>query len=205
MKGMAINKKEARRDHILDAAERVFGEMGYHRASVLDILAGAGIARGTFYLHFDSKRQVFDDLLDAMIARLREQIVDVNLADPHKTMVVQLQDNVARVLTLLFEERAMARILLTETGGVDADLDRKLKGFYDGILQLIAETLQLGQRAGIVRACDTHLVASCILGSIKELVYQHVLRDRPASDISHVAGEILAYNLQGIFAQAPRK
>lgn len=202
MIGMAAKKKEARREQILEAAAVVFGEMGYHAASVVDVLERAGIARGTFYLHFENKRQVFDQLLDDMLARVRAEIVDVNLAHPHKTMVVQLHENVERILGVLFEERAMARILLAEAVGVDAELDRKLETFYDDILNLIAETLELGQRAGLVRACDTRLVASCILGSIKELVYQHVLRHRPVADLAHVAEEILAYNMRGIMARA---
>lgn len=202
---MAIKKKEARRDQILEAAMAVFGDMGYHAANVADVIAKAGVARGTFYQYFENKREVLDELLDDLLERLRDAIVDVNLADPEKTVYVQLQENLERVLAILFAERALGRILLAEASGVDAELDRKLAGFYDGLLALIAETLQLGQAAGMVRAFDTELVAMCILGSVKELVYQHVLRDRPLADVPHVASEIMAYNLQGLFMYPVRK
>jgi AcrR family transcriptional regulator len=205
IEAMAIKKKEARRDQILEAAIAVFGEMGYHAANVADVIARANVARGTFYQHFENKRAVFDELLDDLLERVRDAIVDVNMADPEKTVYVQLQDNIERVLAILFQERALARILLAEASGVDAELDRKLEGFYDGLLKLISETLQLGQLAGMVRACDTWLVATCILGSVKELVYQHVLRNRPPADVQRVAGEIMAYNLQGLFTTPVRR
>lgn len=201
MEAMAVKKKEARRDQILEAAAEVFGAVGYHAANVADIIARAGVARGTFYQHFESKRQLFDELLDDLLERVREAIVDVNMADPEKTVYVQLQENVERILAILFQERALARILLAEASGVDAELDRKLEGFYDGILDLISDTLRLGQAAGMVRACDTWLVATCILGSVKELVYQHTLRNRPPADVALVAREIMAYNLQGLFTR----
>ncbi|MDB5101152.1 MAG: Transcriptional regulator, TetR family protein [Cyanobacteria bacterium RYN_339] len=201
MEAMAVKKKEARRDQILDAAVAVFGEVGYHAANVADIIAKAGVARGTFYQHFENKRVVFDELLDDLLERVRDAIVDVDMAHPEKTVYVQLQENVERVLGILFQERALARILLAEASGVDADLDLKLAGFYDGLLKLISETLQLGQMAGMVRACDTVLVATCILGSVKELVYQHTLRNRPPADVAAVAREIMAYNLQGLFTR----
>lgn len=205
MQAMVVKKKEARRDQILEAAAAVFGETGYHAANVADIIARAGVARGTFYQHFENKREVLDELLDDLLERLRDAIVDVNLAHPDKTVYVQLQENVERLLALLFQERPLARILLAEASGVDADVDRKLEGFYDGLLGLISETLQLGILAGMVRPCDTQLVAMCIMGSVKELVYQHVLRNRPPAYVAHVTREIMAYNLQGLFLHPVRR
>jgi AcrR family transcriptional regulator len=50
---------EARRAEILDAALRVFGQYGYRRAAMDDIAREAGIAKGTIYLSFASKEEVF--------------------------------------------------------------------------------------------------------------------------------------------------
>jgi AcrR family transcriptional regulator len=44
------------------AATRVFRDKGYHAASVNDIIDAAQIARGTFYLYFTSKREIFAEL-----------------------------------------------------------------------------------------------------------------------------------------------
>ena len=52
----------ARRAAILDAAQRVFGQYGYRRTSMDDIARAAGIAKGTIYLSFPSKEEVFLEL-----------------------------------------------------------------------------------------------------------------------------------------------
>lgn len=52
----------ARRAEILEAALRVFGQYGYRRTSVDDIAREAGIAKGTVYLSFTSKEEVFQAL-----------------------------------------------------------------------------------------------------------------------------------------------
>src|SRR6185437_2882820 len=44
------------RRRLLDAAEVVFGRVGYHDASVVKLAEHAGVAAGTFYLYFDSKK-----------------------------------------------------------------------------------------------------------------------------------------------------
>ena len=51
------------REQLMMSAARVVGEFGYRDASVQRITAGAGVAQGTFYLYFDSRQALFDELL----------------------------------------------------------------------------------------------------------------------------------------------
>jgi len=62
---------EATRGRVLEAAEQVFGDKGYHGASVTEITRAAGVAQGTFYLYFRGKKEIFLDLVDDLGARLR--------------------------------------------------------------------------------------------------------------------------------------
>ena len=67
-----VKDAEERRNEILDVAERLFCAKGFDNASTNDILKEIGIARGTLYYHFKSK----EDILDAMIERLTNQMVE---------------------------------------------------------------------------------------------------------------------------------
>lgn len=57
---------------LLAAAEAVFLDLGYHEASVVKITKRAGVSQGTFYLYFDSKKQVFDELVVDLNRRVRQ-------------------------------------------------------------------------------------------------------------------------------------
>jgi AcrR family transcriptional regulator len=59
------------RTKLLAAAEQVFGDLGYHDASIVKITEAAGIGQGTFYLYFASKKDVFDELIRDMNRRVR--------------------------------------------------------------------------------------------------------------------------------------
>jgi AcrR family transcriptional regulator len=59
------------RRRLLDAAEQVFAALGYHEASVVKITDAAGVAAGTFYLYFDSKKSIFDELVRDLNRRVR--------------------------------------------------------------------------------------------------------------------------------------
>jgi AcrR family transcriptional regulator len=62
--GKRERAKAANRAAILDAARRVFAELGYETATVRDIIRGTDLAAGTFYNYFKSKEEVFEALAD---------------------------------------------------------------------------------------------------------------------------------------------
>jgi len=55
---------------LLEAAEKVLGEYGYHDASIVKITEAAGVAQGTFYLYFSNKKEIFE----AVVADLNRQV-----------------------------------------------------------------------------------------------------------------------------------
>ena len=56
--GRPLSKRgERTRRRLLEAAESVFAELGYHDASIVKITEAAGVGQGTFYLYFASKKE----------------------------------------------------------------------------------------------------------------------------------------------------
>src|ERR1700753_2395495 len=75
-------QRRKRRRQILDAAKHVFAEAGYHGASIHAIIDRADIARGTFYLYFESKSAVFSSILDEAMEQLRRHMHRIEVEDP---------------------------------------------------------------------------------------------------------------------------
>lgn len=63
---------EATKAKLLEAAEAVFAECGYQQASVSKITARAGIGQGTFYLYFETKLDLFEQLIEDLNRRVRK-------------------------------------------------------------------------------------------------------------------------------------
>jgi AcrR family transcriptional regulator len=77
--GRTLSRKGVRtRTRLLDAAERVFAELGYHDASIVKITEAAGVGQGTFYLYFASKRDVFDELVRDLNRRVRHAMKEAS-------------------------------------------------------------------------------------------------------------------------------
>jgi AcrR family transcriptional regulator len=64
----------ARREQLLDVALEVFARSGYHDTSMNDVAEAAGVTKPVLYQHFESKRELFQALLDAVGARMLHAI-----------------------------------------------------------------------------------------------------------------------------------
>ncbi len=66
---------EFRTAEILSAASKVFGEKGFGRATVEDIAREAGIAKGTVYLYFSSKEEVYRAAFACYVGELKDRSI----------------------------------------------------------------------------------------------------------------------------------
>jgi len=189
-------ERQARREQVLRHAKRIFARKGYHRTNISEIIARARIARGTFYLYFENKRELFEELLAQVLGELRLRIRRLRLGPGEPDPVEQLRANLRRVLGLVLAERELTDILLNHATGFDKELDAQIASFYERVLDQIQRSLDLGIGMGLVRDCDTRVAACCILGGIKEVVAQASRARR--KDIGRLAEEILDFGLRGV-------
>lgn len=189
-----------RRAQILRCAKEVFAKKGFHNASVSDLITQAGIARGTFYLYFTGKRDIFDTLLEDLLQELRLRIQPIDLAPGSPPPLVQLRANIRRVLELVVQEPELTQILLHYARGLDQQAAEILRGFYERVLSLIERSLEHGMRLGLIRACQAGVVAACILGTLKEVADSLTSERRGSVDLAGLAEEIVSFGLEGLLA-----
>ena len=75
-RGARTERGERTRTRLLEAAEQVFTELGYHDASIVKIAEAAGVAPGTFYLYFSGKQGIFDEVVEDLNRRVRHAMAE---------------------------------------------------------------------------------------------------------------------------------
>lgn len=71
---LAAGQDPAKRAQILDGAGRVISRMGYDAASVNDIAREAGVSKGTIYVYFSGKEDLFEELMEETRERLFKEL-----------------------------------------------------------------------------------------------------------------------------------
>ncbi len=192
--------KQERRKQIMDAAKAVFADAGYHGASINAIIDRAEIARGTFYLYFESKQAVFDSILDHAMADLRARIHRIEVEAPDAPPPqVQLRAQVIATLEYIVQDRQLAILLLSAGHTPDADAAERLDQFFAEVRELLRRALETGMELQLVRACRAELVAAAMLGMIRGVVEQ-LVHQVNAPAIAEVVDELLLVALRGVLA-----
>lgn len=62
------------RDHIIEAADKLFYRQGYEHTSFSDIADAVQISRGNFYYHFKSKDEILDAVIETRLANTRQML-----------------------------------------------------------------------------------------------------------------------------------
>lgn len=154
----------------------MFSERGYYATSVADIIEKAGVARGTFYNHFESKRDVFAAVLLGLMEEIGAAVERIDVSRPINP---QIDQNLSRVTAALAAAGESVRILFTDALSIDADGEEALAAFYAAGLARIERSLRRGQDLGIVRPGEVKQAARCLLGMLKEPVIQARLAGEP--------------------------
>ena len=169
--------KDATRQRILDAAEEVFAEKGYHRAVVDDIIQVAKTSKGGFYFHFPSKQGVFLALMDALAPRL---MVAVDRAiEREATAAGKVDAALLTVLEQFARHRRLSKILLVEAMGLGHGFDEKIVEIRGQFAAMIQRYLDLAVAEGVIASLDTSIAASVWFGAINEVVIRWLVTPNP--------------------------
>ena len=193
-----VKEAEARREEILDAAERLFAAKGFDNTSTGDILDAVGIARGTLYYHFKSK----EDILDGVIQRLTDRLMQDAGAIVRRKELPVLERLTKAILTLNVESRIGLEIMEQVHRPQNALMHQKMQtALLEGINPILTELVEEGVRQGI---CHTRYPESVVEMTI---LYANTAFDTlnvtglsPAQRERKIAGFI--YNLERLMGMA---
>jgi TetR/AcrR family transcriptional regulator, fatty acid metabolism regulator protein len=201
-----------RRRQILAGAKKVFAARGYHETNISHICDDLGIARGTLYQYFDSKKAVFaaivEDLLDRVRAVVQAQTVPElppGVSIPRQEVIAYAAASLRRVLAAAFEDEASLRILVREAVGLDVEIDAILRAIDDITVDRLAKDISMGKRAGIFREdVDPRSAALFVIGGIQKLALA-ALSQNGSIDIDAIAREAAELQMSGLLSRKVKR
>jgi AcrR family transcriptional regulator len=157
--GRTLRERGARtRQKVLDAAESVFADVGYHDASIVKITEAAGVAQGTFYLYFESKKQAFDELVRDLNRRVRHAMKEASSQGETRLEAEVL--GFAAYFRFTAEHKALYRII-RQAEFVSPEM---LRYHYERLSEGYIEALREAKGSGEVGEIDPKVTAWALMG-----------------------------------------
>jgi AcrR family transcriptional regulator len=151
------------RKSIVDNALALFGDKGYAVTSVQEIADAAGVTKGAFYHHFDSKedllRLIHDEFIDYQLALLKMAL------DEDESSADRLRELLRSLLVSTARYQANVTVFYLERRHLSGPGFKAMKRKRDEFDRLFLEVIERGIREGVFRSdLDPHIVAFGILG-----------------------------------------
>jgi AcrR family transcriptional regulator len=191
---------DARRRQLLTAATAVFARRGFRAAGISDIVSEAGVARGTFYLYFESKAQVFLAIADDFYDRLEMAIAGSGAGVPANSTDGRsfLRASFHRWFEFFHLHRLAATVMLKEGAAIDPRFDRGIAELRQSAYTHFAERVRRFQQVGMLRpSLSPDIVAHLQVGMFEELVKAFVLNTENP-DIDGLADQMADFEWNGV-------
>jgi AcrR family transcriptional regulator len=158
------------RQQILDAARRVFERMGYTDAGIDEIVAEAGLARGSFYTYFPSKMEVFK----VLAAEVAESIAAAVQHEPGERGLdpVAALDRSNRRYLAVYRRHAAIYGLIEQLASIDPELKELRRRYRQMHVDRVAARIRSWQRRGLaIAAVDPDITAAALVSMTSNFCY----------------------------------
>ena len=184
MKRKLTQRGRERRQQILDESSRLFAERGYHPTAVADIVDALGVGKGVFYWYFESKEDLFLEILasSSQDLRRRQQAAIGDEADPLRRIELGIRasmqwfrDNrhLFNLSQFAATEERFATVLRQNDAVAIDDITRHLKEAMSD---------------GSIPDQDPTMLAHALVGTTRHLARTYLYHDdRPVELIADVA------------------
>jgi len=165
----AIAPKEAVKDAILDATDRLLARYGYRKMTVEDIASEAHIGKGTIYLHFASKEEVVLSHVDRIVDRLKDRLREIGSSDASAAERLR-QMLLMRVMFRFDSIQHYTQSLNDLLAALRPGLLARRALYFEAEAQIFAEVLTKGRAAGEFQFDDEHATAHALLQATNGLL-----------------------------------
>ncbi len=186
-----------KRQAILESATEIFLEKGLYRAKVEEIAEKAGIAKGTVYLYFKSKRQiflaVFQQHLEGYFAEI-EHLLSLKETAAHKLLIL--------IRFHLSQIGSFAKLVYPDVHSEpfqwDDEMFKEVLGVQRRVQGAFARILEQGMHEGVFRPVDALHAALCLQGILRIHLESALLQTDPNWPDEELSQKIYDLFVQGL-------
>lgn len=170
-----MNRRKLRQKNhaaqILEAGEKLFAKKGFYPTTMEEVAGAAGLAKGTIYLHFNDKRDLFFSIIEKKLDILLEKIEKEMRKHEFPSQRIKLAIGIH--LKFLEENRDFFKIMQALPESLKQEMERKLKGRViekqSRYVEILDQLIRKGIRNQEIKSLDSRKLAVILVGMMHSL------------------------------------
>ena len=185
-------RRKSRKEEIIKAASNLFSQKSYHDVTMDQIAGEVGVAKGTIYLYFKSKENLYLGILEHTFEAI-ESILEKEIAkeDPAP---LKLKKILRLIFQFYFQNMDVLRILTRDETRLIREHFEFTEHWRHRRIKLYRKVLEKGIKEGLFRSANTELMALIIFGLVGSVMFFYPT-DKTAGEI---AEEVFSMISEGI-------
>lgn len=157
--------REERREQIIKAAIKVFGKNNFHKTKMVDIANEVQIGKSTLYEYFDSKKDLFEEMLMFIATGYYKFMKsEVEKYSNSKDKLVAFTTYHGKFMK---EHLELVESAMMDTSIISEKVGKQIHSRKEEVFRLLEDILKEGVESGeLVGDIDTQLAACAVIGSI---------------------------------------
>ena len=189
------------RARLLDAAKAVFEEQGFLDARISDIADRAGLSHGSFYNYFDSKEQIFREVVSSIDEALSAPMRDVILADSDASPAERLQQAL-RLHFASYRDEAKLMGVIEHVVRYDPEVGAIRGQRHEAYREQVTESIRSLQVRGLAKpGLDAELAAAAIGGLTWRFAELWLAEGMIEADFDHTVEQVNKLLVNMLYAE----
>lgn len=174
-RGQPDQRRQQRRDALLESALELFASRGYANTSIEEICQDAAVGYKAFYDEFATKEQLFIALYDSIGARYLPAVINALTGD--LTPPQQLRTMISSYLHALMEDPRAAKVLFVTSAGVSEAVDLHRRAAHRAFASFFAQIFSAGLVSDSKESSSGHgrALSMGVAGGMGEIVVDYLL------------------------------
>lgn len=197
---------EERKKQILECAKKIFASKGYYQTQISDIQNAAGVARGTIYLYFKNKDDIFATILENMFQEWKSVLYKTPDSDQeiYQSGIKFFEYKIRTSFEFFAGDPDFCNILLKISLGLGENFNSLVSRFDRQINELARNYIKAGIRMNRIKSdADVELLSNLIGGSFTRMAYYYGVskNDKEPVDISLLSEKFVNAFVHGVFLE----
>jgi TetR/AcrR family fatty acid metabolism transcriptional regulator len=184
-----------KRELILEGALKIFSQKGFHGATVEEVAEVAGVGKGTVYLYFGSKTDLFVSVVEEKLKELREIIVE--RLKHMEGAYAKLAEAIKLHLEFFKESREFIKVILSDLSGLERELDERTRDARSRFVEVLTSIIEEGIKCGEFKDVEPRMAAYAIEGAISFVAFENLVNEVKTPSIPD-ASQLIDLCLNGL-------